>query len=182
MSTMCVLRGILVNMIHLFDSINFMVAWITMLTRPRLVPRYIVWIATLSSKAEIDRYAIKKELKSDNGKIFYEELPSSYHHPDFLTGTTAKTLRYKEPLLYKKLFEHFEKNLHHAEKLIIIGYGGRDVEVNRIVLEHFDHQSKPSYIIDPYAGEEIRELGEKLGATLLPPEKTVETVTIQDLQ
>ena len=102
-------------------------------------------------------------------------------HPDFLTGTTSKILKYKEPF-YEDLFKQFQKNLEQAEKLIIIGYGGRDVEVNRIVLEHFDHQSKPSYIIDPYAGEEIRELGEKLGATLLPPEKTVETITIQDLQ
>ncbi len=133
-------------------------------------------------KAEINRHAIKKELKSDNGKRFYEELPSSYHHPDFLTGTTAKILRYEEPLLYKKLFDHFQENLQQAEKLIIIGYGGRDVEVNRIVLEHFEHQSKPSYIIDPYAGEAIHKFGEKLGATLLSPEKTVETVTIQDLQ
>ena len=133
-------------------------------------------------RAETDRYAIKKELRSDDGKRFYEELPSSYHHPDFLTGTTAKILRYDEPLLYKQLFERFQENLQQAEKLIIIGYGGGDEKVNDIIMEHFDYRNKPCFIIDPYAGEGIRKFSEKLGATLLPPEKTVETITTQDLQ
>lgn len=133
-------------------------------------------------KSKIDRDQLKKEIVNNDGNPEYQYAPPGYYHPDFLTGTTSKIFRYDEPLLYKILFGHFQKNLRHAEKLIIIGYGGRDEKVNEIILENFDYQNKPSYIIDPYAGEEIRKFGEKLGATLLPPEKTVETVTIQDLQ
>ena len=139
-------------------------------------PEYYVKI-----KQKIDANNLKKEVVDSNGNLSYEHAPPSYYHPDFLTGTTAKIFRYDEPHLYQKLFKHFEENLQRAEKLVIIGYGGRDERVNEIITEHFDHQNKSSYIIDPYAGKAIKELAEKLGATLLPSDKTVETITVDDL-
>lgn len=113
---------------------------------------------------------------NENGD--YEGHPGQFY-PDFLTGTTSKINRYSEQH-YKKLLEHFKKNLQYAEKLIIIGYGGRDEEVNRIILEHFDYQTKPSYIIDPYAGDAVKELRSKLGAKLI--EKQLKALTIVDIE
>ena len=93
---------------------------------------------------------------------------------DFLTGTTSKIKRYKEPLLYKKLFQYFQTNLKEAEKLIIIGYGAKDKEINRMLVEHFDHQKKPSFIVDPHAGDSVKDLQKNLGATLI-------TTSLEDL-
>ena len=130
-------------------------------------------------KPDIDRNRLKKEIVNDDGNLEYQYAPPGYYHPDFLTGTTAKILRYEEPLLYKKLFDHFQENLQQAEKLIIIGYGGRDEKVNEMILERFNSQEKTSYIIDPCPGDAIKALSSCLGAKLI--EKQLEDVTAEDL-
>ncbi len=130
-------------------------------------------------KPNIDKNRLKKEIVDDNGDSEYQYAPPGYYHPDFLMGTTAKILRYDEPLLYKKLFEHFEKNLKQAEKLIIIGYGGRDEKVNEMILKRFNSQEKTSYIIDPYPGDAIKALSSCLDAELI--EKQLEDITADDL-
>ncbi|MBI0400396.1 hypothetical protein [Cyclobacterium marinum] len=119
-----------------------------------------------------------KEIQDENGELKYERCWVNYH-ADFLTGTTSKIDRYKEPLLFKILFEHFRINLKEAEKLIIVGYGGRDSEVNKMILENFDFKTKPTYVIDPFAGKEIKELIEKLGGTLV--EKHLNDLTLEDV-
>jgi len=101
------------------------------------------------------------------------------YHADFLTGTTSKIERYEEPLLFKKLFRYFSKNLERAEKLVIVGYGGRDTEINNILQRHFDLKKKPCYIIDPYVGHDIEALANKLDATIVP--KQLEDVLIDDI-
>jgi hypothetical protein len=68
---------------------------------------------------------------------------------DFLTGTTAKIERYKEKLLYKKLFKKFASNLKKSEKLIIIGYGAKDSEINNLIKSNFDFENKPVYVVNP---------------------------------
>jgi len=120
-----------------------------------------------------------KEIEDKDGKLTYEICWINYH-ADFLTGTTSKIERYNEPLLFNILFEHFRNNLKEAEKLIIVGYGGRDAEVNKMILEHFDFKNKPSFIIDPFPGNEIKSLRDKLGANLI--EKQLEDVNIEDLR
>lgn len=60
-------------------------------------------------------------MKSRKSKIGYDISPFEYH-ADFLTGTTSKIQRYNEPLLFRKLFKRFKKNLRQADKLI---YSGR---------------------------------------------------------
>lgn len=77
-----------------------------------------------------------KEKKGNDGNLVYENCWINYHS-DFLTGTTSKIIRCREPLLYGPLFNLFESNLEQADMLIIIGYGCKDSEVNRIIFEKF---------------------------------------------
>lgn len=104
-------------------------------------------------------------MKSRKSKIGYDVSPFEYH-ADFLTGTTSKIQRYNEPLLFKKLFKRFKKNLRQADKLIIIGYGCKDEGINEIIKECFDYNHKPSFIVDKYAGEGVVEFGKSINAVL----------------
>lgn len=110
-------------------------------------------------------------IKSRKSKVGYDISPFEYH-ADFLTGTTSKIQRYKEPLLFKKLFKKFKNNLKNAEKLIIIGYGCKDKGINELIKENFDFKHKPSYIIDAYATEEsqVYLFKEEINAKLLKTE------------
>jgi hypothetical protein len=107
-----------------------------------------------------------KEIKNKNGMFTYDRCWINYH-ADFLTGTTSKIERYSEPLLFKELFQRFRDNLKAAEKLIIIGYGGRDSEINKTLLKNFDYRKKPSFIIDPYPGDTVKDLQKQIDAKLL---------------
>ena len=136
---------------------------------------YLVYYSSQGGISSPDRYIkrkyglgltdLYKEVRDSKGQPTYENCWINYH-PDFLTGTTSKIERYKEPLLYKILFQYFRENLKDAEKLIIIGYGGRDSEVNKMIRENFDFKNKPSFIIDPYPGKAIKELQNQIGAKL----------------
>lgn len=107
-----------------------------------------------------------KEYQNEAGELIYDHSWYEYH-ADFLTGTTAKIGRYSEHLLYKKLFDHYKANLEHAEMLIIIGYGGRDTEVNKMIVERFKDSGKKVWIIDPFPGSDIKLLAEQINATIL---------------
>lgn len=119
-----------------------------------------------------------KEIKDEDGKLIYEECWKNYH-AEILTGITSKIARYKDPLLFGKLFDNFKKNLEVADKLIIIGYGGKDQEINKMILKHFDFENKPSYIIDPFPSAEIEFLMGKLGASMI--EKSLQEVEMEDI-
>jgi len=121
---------------------------------------------------------IFKERTDENGSLTYEHCFINYH-ADFLTGTTSKIERYKEPLLYKKLFELFRSNLTEARKLIIIGYGGKDTEVNKMILENFDYKTKQVIIIDPFPGLHIKALEQKLNAKLVI--KQLDDINMDDI-
>lgn len=103
-------------------------------------------------------------LRAYGRKMKYELSPFELH-ADFLTGTTSKILRYKEPF-YNKLFKRFRKNVNNAEKLIIIGYGCQDKGINDLILNNFD-TSKPSFIVSPNPNEHIRNFAKMINATLL---------------
>lgn len=120
-----------------------------------------------------------KEWRNDKGEWEYDYCNFNYH-ADFLTGTTSKILRYREPLLYKKLFGLFKENLKEASMLIIIGYGGRDTEINKKLLENFDHRNCNSFIMDPYPGEAVQKLAIGLNATLI--QKNLESINFTDLE
>lgn len=103
-------------------------------------------------------------LRACRRKMKYEFSPFELH-ADFLTGTTSKILRYKEPF-YNKLFKRFRNNLHNAERLIIIGYSCQDQGINDIIFNNFD-TSKQSFIVSPNPNEHIRNFAKKIKATIL---------------
>ena len=80
----------------------------------------------------------------------------------------------RDSSFYKKLFKHFRHNLGGAECLIVIGYGGRDVGINKYIFEYFDYHNKPSYIVDPFysSNEELKEFGVMIGASSI--EKSID--------
>lgn len=116
-----------------------------------------------------------KEIKKKDGSIEYENCFINYH-PDFLTGTTSKINRYREPLLYKKLFKLFKKNLNKAEILIIIGYGCKDLEINRYILKEFGTK-KACFVIDPKADNTA-----KLGVNAKWIKKEIENLLLTDFE
>jgi hypothetical protein len=120
-----------------------------------------------------------KEKVNKDGELEYENSWINYH-ADFLTGTTSKIQRYKEPLLFKKLFSLFKENLKTSEKLIIIGYGAKDAEVNNIILDYFDYKEKRVYIIDPYAGDTVLTFGKKINAKII--KKKLEDIKDDDFK
>lgn len=91
-----------------------------------LLPENIV-----KSKYGVDVTNLLKEVKM-NSELGYDKCWINYH-PNFLSGTTSKTLQYGNPLLYEKLFEHFKKNLSKSDILIVIGYSGCDCDINMII-------------------------------------------------
>lgn len=80
--------------------------------------------------------------------------------PDFLTGTTSKILRYQEPF-YQQQFEHFVNNLADSDIIYIIGYGGRDAQINEYLLS--SAKGKQIIIIDPHPSKELQRLSDDLG-------------------
>jgi hypothetical protein len=109
---------------------------------------------------------IYKEFTDGENNLKYDDCWINYHS-DFLTGSTSKIERYKEPLLYKKLFTYFKQNLTEAEQLIIIGYGCKDLEINKIIIENFNYKNKQSIIIDPFPNIRINELSKKINSKII---------------
>jgi hypothetical protein len=119
-----------------------------------------------------------KEIRTEERSLEYEHCFINFHG-DFLTGTTSKIERYSEPLLYKKLFKMFRQNLRNSKKLIIIGYGAKDAEINKMILNNFDYRNRPAFIIDPKPGEAVISLQKKLNAKLI--NKQLEVIKMKDL-
>ncbi|QNR24876.1 SIR2 family protein [Croceimicrobium hydrocarbonivorans] len=115
----------------------------------------------------------------ENGKPKYINDWINYH-PDFLSGTTSKILRYREPWYYDKVFTHFEENLKNSEQLIIIGYGCGDIEINRLIEECFDFENKMVNLVEPYPSDKSREFVKKFKGRLI--EKTPDNLSIDDFK
>jgi hypothetical protein len=110
----------------------------------------------------------------------YKDIPDiTNYHPDFLTGTTAKIKRYKEPF-YKDLIRIFKQNLKDADKLIIIGYGCKDEKINEYIKEEFDC-NKPCYIINP-PNDSIKAFATEMGGRTKLICKKIEELSISDLK
>ena len=133
-----------------------------------LIPSSIV-----KSKYGVDTTNLLKEIDTNDG-LEYDKCWINYH-PNFLSGTTSKILQYGNPILYKKLFDHFKENLNNSNMLIIIGYSGCDSEVNRIIDESKIEQI---YVIDKTTNISNHPLVLK-GAT--PINKGIESLTLDDL-
>lgn len=118
-----------------------------------------------------------KEVDDEQGGFKYVNDWVNFH-PDFLSGTTSKILRYGEPYYYDRVFTNFKKNLSESNKLIIIGYGCGDSEINKMIEEHFDFKKYPIYLIEPYPSKNTRLFTEKFNAQII--EKTPDNMTLKD--
>ena len=103
--------------------------------------------------------------KTTRNKMQNEYCLTDYSE-SFLSGTISKTLRYTE-MFYKNLFHKFDNRLKNAERLIIIGYSGKDEEINKHIIEHFNRKNSSCTIIDYSPDVDLRELAAKLNAILL---------------
>jgi hypothetical protein len=79
---------------------------------------------------------LMREYSDQNGKLNYHQFPWNWH-PNFLSGTTAKTKYYSDTYYYRQMFDHFSINLLNSNLLIIIGYGFNDIEINRMIQDEF---------------------------------------------
>ena len=78
------------------------------------------------------------------------------------------------------MFEIFRNNLKESKELLILGYGGKDSEINKMIFENFDFKNLKSYIIDPYPGDKVKELRDKLSARLI--ERQLQNVSKKDFE
>lgn len=131
------------------------------------------YIKTKPGIAVTDFY---KEIKNDKGNLEYINDFINYF-PDFLSGTTSKILRYRDPIYYEAIFKTFESSLQSSEALILIGYGCGDSEINNIILNNFKGKI---FVVDPFPSARTHEFCDKVGAKLL--EKTPENIGLADFQ
>ena len=118
-----------------------------------------------------------KEVTNQEGNLEVKHDFFSYH-ADFLTGTSSKIIRYKEPF-YSNLFHHFEENLKEAEKLVIIGYGCRDEEVNNIIASCYEI-GKPVFLVEPFPHEDTYRFCKE--RNIVPIEKTPDDLALADFE
>lgn len=118
-----------------------------------------------------------KEVEDGKGGYKYVNDWINYH-PDFLSGTTSKILRYGEPYYYDKVFSNFKTNLSQSNKLIIIGYGCGDSEINNMIEANFDYKKYPVIIVEPYPTKQTESFAKKFNGKII--EKTPSTLKIKD--
>jgi hypothetical protein len=120
--------------------------------------------AYIKIKPDVSEMDLYKEVKSENGQLAYiQDWINTYS--DFLSGTTSKILRYKEPPYYESIFQRFVENLELSSSLVVIGYGCLDSEINNMIDKHF--KGKVIFIVEPYPGENTFAFREKYGARLI---------------
>ena len=120
-----------------------------------------------------------KEVQDAKGGYTYINDWINYH-PDFLSGTTSKILRYGEPYYYDKVFANFKINLTQSNKLIVIGYGCGDSEINKMIEDNFNFKKYPVIIVDPYPNEQTKIFSEKFNGRII--EKTPSNLKIADCE
>ncbi|AZQ57300.1 hypothetical protein EJ994_00185 [Maribacter sp. MJ134] len=120
-----------------------------------------------------------KEVDDGQGGFSYVNDWINYHS-DFLSGTTSKILRYGEPSYYDKVFKNFKKNLSNSNKLIIIGYGCGDIEINNMIEKYFNFKNHLIVIVDPYPSEQTKLFVKKFNAKLV--QKTPDNLNLKDCE
>ncbi|MBK9480363.1 MAG: SIR2 family protein [Bacteroidetes bacterium] len=130
----------------------------------------------IKTKRGITNTSFSKEIPDGEGKFKYVDDWFNYHS-DFLTGVTSKTLRYNQPVYFNKVFNHFQKNLNNSSKLIVIGYGGLDIEINNLIEKHFDSK-KPVYIVEPCPHNQTEIFCKRFNAKLI--RKTPDNLVLSD--
>lgn len=117
-----------------------------------------------------------KEVEKDGKPTYINDWLN--YHPDFLSGTTSKILRYRESSYYEKVFKRFENNLINSEMLVLIGYGCGDIEINNLIRDKFDYQNKPIIVVEPYPSKKTMQFIQEFDGKLI--EKTPENLNLDD--
>lgn len=77
------------------------------------------------------------QIKNGYDGIFPYHQPTKRIYPLFLTGKKSKIeMYYDEP--FRTLLYEFQKNIEHAETLIVIGYSGYDDGINEILERYYN--------------------------------------------
>jgi len=129
-------------------------------------------------KPGIGTDGLYKEIADEKGQPVYVNDWINYHS-DFLSGTTSKILRYREPWYYEKIFQHFEQNLSNSHMLILVGYGCGDSEINNLIEKYFNCDNQ-LFVVDPYPHEKTFAFCEKSGAKLVA--KNIEDISLDDFK
>ena len=125
------------------------------------------------------KYGIDFIKHSIRNKMKYEIFPFAYN-PYCLSGISTKRTFYKDKVFFDKLHKRFQRNLDTAEKLIIIGYGGKDEGINEELLNNYEYDKKTTIIIDPNPSDSLLNLSLKMNAKLI--KKSVSDISMSDLQ
>ena len=112
--------------------------------------------------------------KNLDGKRIYTFLNAS----NILIGSSSKKKRYDDTVFFKKIMSDFKNNILQSDKLVIIGYGGKDYLINDIITECFKkNKLRVTYVaIDPT--NEMKTLASDLGTNIL--NKSIADVTAHD--
>lgn len=130
----------------------------------------------IKNKNGIGAGGLYKETVDENNELVYINDWINYHS-DFLSGTSAKILRYREPTYYEKVFQNFEQNLKNSEYLILIGYGCGDSEINNLI-EKFYKGYNRIFVVDPYPQEKTQEFCNRFDAIMI--ERHLQDLTEND--
>lgn len=101
--------------------------------------------ATVKVKWGVDNHGILTEVNT-GGSSKYERNSGGYY-PSFLSGTTYKTRHYNSTQYFESIINHFKHNLSQSLILIVIGYGFKDSEINRIIKDYFLTKSHSRLLI-----------------------------------
>lgn len=123
----------------------------------------------------VDSSRLKKEICEVGNYVYKDDI--THYSSDFLSGTTSKILRYEEIGYYDTMFSHFKNNLSIADKLIIVGYGCLDSEINKMIDSSLKKGCK-IYMVDPYPSEVVKNFAIANGAKLIV--KTPLEITLDD--
>lgn len=92
-------------------------------------------------------HEIYKEVTREE-KYLYENRSTDVV-PDFLSGTTHKLSQYNRGTYYPLVHKHFQLNLTESKSLIVIGYGFRDLRINKYLEENFlADANKVMFVVD----------------------------------
>jgi hypothetical protein len=70
--------------------------------------------------------------------------------------------------------------LKEAEILIIVGYGCKDSEVNKMITENFDYKEKKCFLGDPFPNENVKKFANQIGAKII--DRFLNDLIIKDFQ
>ena len=108
---------------------------------------------------------VKVDKKIDRISYNGVYLPFNYRG-EFLSGMSVESIRRNYPIYCNLVMDNFRKSLEESDKLMIIGYGGGDYDVNQQIYKYFQ-SNKPSVVIDPNPSSRIVKMAVTLNSQVI---------------